>query len=96
MKSKIVIGFVLAACVMLTGCEKKSENVSDSFNLSDGLRDCAIHKLQSSSGKTLYVVRCPLSETTTYRASDKIKTNVSVVETSEISLNGKTYVEKKQ
>lgn len=68
----IIIGLMLA----LTGCSPSYTDKSSTFLMPEGMKDCKVYKLEGSD-KTLYVVRCPQSETSTTFMSGKVTNSVS-------------------
>ena len=56
---------ILLLVIGLTSCEKETTEVSGKFQLPKGLEDCTIYRLESEGGTTIYVTRCPHSDTTT-------------------------------
>lgn len=56
--------------IMLSGCNNPNyTDKTTSYMLPEGMKDCKVYKLEGEgNSKTLTVVRCPYSETsTTYR-----------------------------
>ncbi|SOK58886.1 Phage protein [Yersinia phage fHe-Yen9-03] len=70
---------VLLISFILSGCDGKSENRTEKYDLPTELKDCQIYKLTSNStSKTLYVVRCPNSSTqTTFNSGKNNSTSIS-------------------
>lgn len=62
MKQKLFLIFLLT--LSLSACEKTTRQINGSYLLTEGLEDCKIYELSGGSG-TLYVVRCPNSQTST-------------------------------
>ena len=81
MSKLIVASFML---VLLSGCMEipaKTEDVSHTHAMPEGMEDCKVFKLISTTGNDMYVVRCPLATTTMEsHKSGKvaIETNVTV------------------
>lgn len=59
-KTGILIFFPLA--LFLSGCQKSTTEVTEKYELPEGLKDCSIYTLRSSSVNVLNVVRCPHSD----------------------------------
>ena len=55
---------MVALSILLIGCNKVTESKTSSYDLPAGLSDCKIYRMVGDgSSKTLYIVRCPRSET---------------------------------
>lgn len=59
LKQLLIISYV----VLLAACTPTTSEVSGEFKVPKGLEDCKIYKMRDSSGKPIYVVRCPNSNT---------------------------------
>lgn len=70
---------IAVLAMMLTGCDFSSKEKTSSYTLPAGLEDCHIYRVTPDGmGKTLYVVRCPNSNTsTTYSSGKNDSTSVS-------------------
>lgn len=53
---------ILIAALALVGCNPNTKEISDNYELPEGLKDCQVYKMESMS-RDLYVVRCPNSTT---------------------------------
>lgn len=105
MKKIFMACLICASIFALSGCEKRTEEASSNFILSEGMKDCVIYKMNNESGIVIYAIRCPLSTTTTTMLG-KVNSQVVVteektkVETApvkpkeEIVVNGKHFIEK--
>ncbi|QOI71567.1 hypothetical protein pEaSNUABM47_00083 [Erwinia phage pEa_SNUABM_47] len=63
---------VLVLAFTITGCDGSAEDRTGNYTLPSGLQDCQIYRLAADGiGKTLYVVRCPNSNTSTTFSSGK-------------------------
>jgi hypothetical protein len=63
----------------LAACTPESKEITSSFVLPEGLKDCKAYVLKDGNIKILYVVRCPNSQTSTIKTG-KHPVHVSVVE----------------
>lgn len=71
---------VLLSVVLLSGCDAETTEISSKYALPDGLKDCTVYELNPSTGRLLYVVRCPHSDTTTNFLYNKQYKSVAVTE----------------
>ncbi len=55
--------FLITAIFLVVGCSKK--NVSEKYELPEGLTDCTVYYMTGENARSLTVVRCPNSSTTT-------------------------------
>lgn len=70
---------ILAATVLMVGCEPSNETRTDEFKLPDYLSDCTITKLVDKNTAIFTVVRCPNSSTsTTYMNGRSSQTSVVI------------------
>ena len=61
MKKSLII-----LALLLCGCSKKTEQIDSKYMLPSGLEDCKIYRLDPEGlTRSLYVVRCPNSGTST-------------------------------
>lgn len=69
---KKLIGIFTLMCLMFfAGCDPMTRDTTKNYVLPEGLTDCKIYSMESTEGNpTLYVLRCPLSETTVYKSGD--------------------------
>ncbi len=66
---------VIALAFILVGCDSSGERTNN-YELPQGLSDCHIFRVSPDGiGKTLYVVRCPNSTTSTTYNSGKSDTS---------------------
>lgn len=70
MKKSLTALAIAAAVVGLAGCSPSYEEQTDDFLLPYALSDCEIYRV-SSVNTTLYVTRCPNSDTSTSWRSGK-------------------------
>lgn len=57
---------LLALLSILIGCDARTVDTSSNYKLPDGLLDCKTYTVYGDGlTKTLYVIRCPSSQTTT-------------------------------
>lgn len=70
---------IAVLAMTLTGCDFSSKELTSNYSLPNGLEDCHLYRVTPDSmGKTLYVVRCPKSSTsTTYSSGKNDSTSVS-------------------
>ncbi|QMP19028.1 hypothetical protein FKOIJHOC_00080 [Acinetobacter phage Ab_121] len=56
---------LVALCLtfVLVGCSTKTTEISHSYELPDGLKDCKVYYLQSKEQQNITVLRCPNSQT---------------------------------
>lgn len=78
-----LLSFVIV--LSLAGCKVEPKDLPSKYQLPEELSDCTIHQITSTEmGRSdLTVVRCPLSQTTTYRRQNKIHHISQVVERGE-------------
>lgn len=57
--------FLIAAIFLVVGCSKSTKNVSEKYELPEGLTDCTVYYMTGENARSLTVVRCPNSSTTT-------------------------------
>ena len=70
---------ILLSAFMLSACEPKSVDVTNTFVLPDTLADCTITVITNTNGGLLNVVRCPSSSTsTTYQQGKSQQTFVVI------------------
>lgn len=63
--------------MVLSGCNPAYTDKSSSYLMPEGMKDCKVYKLEGDTGsKTLTVVRCPQSETSTVSMSGKVLESV--------------------
>ncbi len=68
----------IAFCIVATGCTEGAREVPFGA-MPEGLKDCKIFELQTTSGAQITVVRCPNSATSsTYRSGKSTKRTVIV------------------
>lgn len=70
--------YLLLLCLLLVGCTTAQETTS-SWDIPKGLKDCKVYTV-SSTLNTLYVMRCPNSQTTTKKGGKYPKTTTVVEE----------------
>lgn len=75
---------LLAATIALVGCSTQTTEISDSYQLPDGLKDCKVYYMQSKKEQSITVLRCPNSQTTVHYREPQGKSyrdyNISTVE----------------
>ncbi|QIW91642.1 hypothetical protein vBAbaMD22_129 [Acinetobacter phage vB_AbaM_D22] len=77
---------LIAICLTfaLVGCSTKTTEVSQSYELPEGLKDCKIYYMQSKEQQSLTVLRCPNSQTGVHYSEAQGKStrhyNISTVE----------------
>lgn len=72
--------FIITSFILLSGCAKTVEDISDEFLLPKELKDCRVYNLQASNLSTIKVVRCPQSTTTLNYLSGKNTQTSAIVE----------------
>lgn len=82
---------LLIVCVALLSCgdiTANTRNVGGNYEMPDGLSDCKIFRMESGGFITtrLYVVRCPMSYTSTTFPVGKSQETVSVVEVDTVGM----------
>lgn len=76
-KNYLKASFLVLAMSTLVGCDANTVQVSQDFVWPTALADCKAYRLQASSTKVLYVVRCPKSDvSTTYQSGKNSQTTV--------------------
>jgi hypothetical protein len=64
--------------VMLSGCNPAYTDKSSSYLMPEGMKDCKVYSLEGdATSKTLTVVRCQQSETSTTFMNGKVRESVS-------------------
>lgn len=64
--------------IMLSGCNPTYTDKSSSYLMPEGMKDCKVYSLEGdATSKTLTVVRCPQSETSTTFMNGKVSESVS-------------------
>lgn len=72
---------VLLGGMLLTGCERSTEDITDDFRLPRELKECTIHRLTNANLRVLYVVHCPgKNVTNTAFTTGKTKNYVALVD----------------
>lgn len=74
---KLTLLVAMSSFVFLSGCSTKTEQKTEEFDLPPELSDCKIFKLRNATGLSLYVTRCPESNTTT-ESTGKVRNTVTI------------------
>lgn len=71
---------VVAAAIMLAGCDPSTKDVSGSFEIPKELKDkgCVMYRMENEYAKALYVLYCPNASTTT-QTQEKHPINTSTI-----------------
>lgn len=67
MYNKLIISIIAIACLGLSACDSNNTPIdkTQSYVLSDELKDCKITEIKGQAEYDIIVTRCPLSTTTT-------------------------------
>lgn len=66
-KSAVNILVGAGLIVSLSGCEQAptvTSDISNSYSMPVGMEGCKVYKMESSTSRNIYVVRCPMTTTT--------------------------------
>lgn len=103
---KVMLAVMISSVMLLSGCETETKEVSQNYDIPEGLKDCKLYEMKGKDGGRLTIVRCPLSATTTTHTSGKSTLTNTVVEqpdqhsvkplmkenkNNEVEINGETY-----
>lgn len=62
---KMTIVYAIFSVAIISGCSPETSEISSSYSLPIEMKDCQLYQMSSSGlGRTLYVVRCPDTTTT--------------------------------
>ena len=76
-----IITILSVVSIFMMGCAKETKEISEKYELPEGLKDCKVYYLQAGGlGTFLNVVRCPNSQTTTTFTAGKATHSVTLVE----------------
>ena len=104
---KVMLAVMISSVMLLSGCETETKEVSQNYDIPEGLKDCKLYEMKGKDGGRLTIVRCPLSATTTTYSAGKSTVTNTVVEqpeqnsvksmlkdgknSNEVEINGETY-----
>lgn len=73
---------IVGLAMVLVSCDRNTVNVSGGYEMPEGLSDCKIYYMNNGGfiANPLYVVRCPMSYTSTTFPVGKSQETVAVVE----------------
>lgn len=76
----VMLAVIVGSAMLLSGCNTETKEVSQNYDLPDGLKDCKMYSMNGKDGSHITVVRCPLSSTTTTHSAGKSTVTNTVIE----------------
>ena len=60
-----IVALLVGSAFILSGCgETRTSDVKSSYSMPEGMEGCKVYFLKSQTSLDIYVVRCPLTTTT--------------------------------